>query len=222
MIFCISIGLIVGLSTALFNSSSSVLQIQYGIISGLLQAGEYANILLNVSLQGQHITYQTVLCSIIFKQDIHVNISELIKQDFLPLEQQFLVQLSAASDDILLNINPHNISGTLTNTTSTSQQSMAVNFIVSEFTVVSLLITTIITSCLVFVIALIIFVSAIICLSLYRYGRKWSMSGTMDKLFMQGDAISLSTNDPETYELMNRLGENKTASLTINDDNEYI
>ena len=85
---------------------------------------------------------------------IHVNISELIKQDLLPLEQQLLVQLYAASDDnINPNINPNNISGTFTNTTSTLQQSMmTVDFIImSEFAVVFLLITTNITLCLVHV-----------------------------------------------------------------------
>ena len=45
--------------------------------------------------------------------------------DLLPLEQQFLVQLYAASDDnINPNINPNNISATFT---STLQQSVTVN-----------------------------------------------------------------------------------------------
>uniref|UniRef100_A0A1X7UW67 Uncharacterized protein n=1 Tax=Amphimedon queenslandica TaxID=400682 RepID=A0A1X7UW67_AMPQE len=99
--------------------------------------------------------------------------------------------------------------------------SRSCDFIIGEFTRQSLVISTSTAGILLLITLLAAAFGTVGCIVSIQTRRKWTLGGGLNKLYFQDDAMSLATNDPESYELMNRLGERKTATLAINDDNEY-
>ena len=188
----------------------------FGIISGTLSPGSSCvGVSINLTLTATNFLYLTTICSAVPTLTVHINLSQVC--EIKKCNNSFTAVLQVISANHSVTVDP----GVITDTLENRAVQASNIFLISEFTGLSLLITTCIIGGLVVLITIVFFVSVIVCLSFCRYGRKWSISGKVNKLFLQDDAISLSTNDPETYELMNKLGETKTASLTINDDNEY-
>lgn len=118
-----------------------------------------------------------------------------------------------------ITLNPQKLNGTLSSFSQVHQQTC--EYIVGEFTQQSLLISACVTGILLVLTTLSIIIGITGFGLSYHTRRKWTLGGGLNRLYFQDDAMSLATNDPESYELMNRLGEKQTAVLAINDDNEY-
>lgn len=96
----------------------------------------------------------------------------------------------------------------------------AVDFVIGEFTRLTLLVTACLVGGVVLVLSSSVAGSVLVGVVCYRRGKRWRVSGAHG-FSPRGDTLSVSTTDPGTYELMNRLGESKTTSFLINDDRDF-
>ncbi len=194
--------------------------VTFGITKGNITSSLSINVTLELIVLSTNFSFNTILTSVVSTQMLYFNLLNLDSVSSITNDTVFSTKLTLNSKNLSITVNPDIISDSLGNKTI-DNTSIPNYFIFSQFTAESLLITLCIVAVLIIVIVIIVFISVIVCLSFFRYGRQWSVTGTMNKFFLQDDAISLSTNDPDTYELMNRLGEPTNDKLTINDDSAY-
>ena len=209
----------IGLLSITFDTP--MLIVSFGITEGMIRISPtlYINISVELTVSSTNLSFDTLLSSLVSKQSIYINLLSFDLSNITD-DTVFSTKLILNSKNLSVGINPDSISDRLGNITEASLDP-AGYFIFSGFTASSLFITFCIIAVLIVIIVIIVFISVIVCLSFFKYGRKWSVTGSMNRFFLQDDAISLSTNDPDTYELMNKLGELKTDKLTINDDGAY-
>ena len=194
-----------------YNKEFNILSIEVGIIDGTLAPDNH--ICLNIFVQEKNVG-NIDLSYIVVSQTTKV---DLYRSGYFDNTTD-LINVSLTSYSIFnLILNPSNLSDMLGNIVAPKK----CNYIIGEFTQQTLLISTCVVGVLMILCLIACVFSAVACGISYQSRRKWILGGGLNKLYFQDDAISLATNDPESYELMNRLGERKTASLVINDDNEY-
>lgn len=220
-ICCLSIiVLIVGLRSIIYQPDTRLLSIEVGVNEGVLAPDVHFIVLIKLQektlLDMVKFTYEVVRHIIIVNlsrndicNDINTAVSCVITSELVLTE----------TSTINVSLNSSRLNGTLSDFTNLIEE--LCNFVIGEFTQQSLVIASSVTGSLVLVAVLATAVGIIGCGLSYHTRRKWTLGGGLNKLYFQDDAMSLATNDPESYELMNRLGEKKTATLAINDDNEY-
>lgn len=215
----------IGIRAISFNDR--VLAVSYGVTEGQMSPSTIIRTTLTVMLTPYNDT-SSIGTSVIIYEAWLTNAVSRITVDVTPEEEYddplsiFTVTLTTTTSNSLLTINPGVITDSIFNITeSASSDDTSSYFIVGDFTSQSLLVTTCLVGGLTVLLAIVVFISVTVCIAFARYGRRWTASGTINRMFLHDDGISLATNDPDTYELMNKLGEKKTARLTINDDNAY-
>lgn len=216
------LGVSVGLISMTYQSKSNLISIESGITRGLL--GPDSQISLVLRLQNRILVGNLSLSREVVRRVVKVDLSvfDLCSNDKTTC--LIISDIRFLTPPILINasLGVMRLYGSLNNITEDGGGGGRCDFIIGEFTRQSLIIA--VPTIAVLLIATIVSVIFGIfgCVMSYRIRRKWTLGGGLNKLYFQDDAMSLATNDPESYELMNRLGERKTATLAINDDNEYI
>lgn len=210
-----------GLSLMTYTPMSSLLTVRTSITSGMMAPDQLLSLILTVSLNGSNsfnvsfsLSYLAVSHTLVF------NLSRVNSLCLVAISQ-CIVATYLTSNVMYYNvtIDPASLNNSLSNIVELDD--LSCNFVFGEFTQQSLLILSCVAGSLALLCILFAVFSIIGCAMTYHTKRKWTIGGALNKLYFQDDAISLSTTDPETYELMNRLGERKTATLAINDDKEY-
>lgn len=201
---------------------SSLLTVRTSITSGLMAPDQFLSLILTVSLNGNdsfNISFS--LSYLAVRHTLMFNLSR-VNSLCLAAISQCIVTTYLTSNVTYYNvtIHPASLNNSLSNIVELDDDGSC-NFVLGEFTQQSFLILSCVAGSLALLCILFAVFSIIGCAMTYHTRRKWTIGGTLNKLYFQDDAISLSTTDPETYELMNRLGERKTATLAINDDKEY-
>ena len=185
----------------------AVLSVKVGIVRG---ATVSVCIELVVTTVGSSVAYHVQLTSIIVAHTATIDLT-LLMPNFT----------DESTINVLLNTSNENVVVLSHNTTAVLKDILEPNlFVVSEFTRLTLAVTV----CLCGAILVLLFTSAAVCVAVgpccYRRGKRWRISRA-SVFSPRGDTVSVSTADPNTYELMNRLGENKVTSLLINDDRDF-
>lgn len=206
-----------------YQSKSTLLIIESGITEGALGPGSVLSLVLR--LQNSVIVDNITFSHEVVRQEVKLNLSlvdicsEDITNCILTTDTYFLSPPSHIRASLGLTM----LTGTLHNITNDDggMASGSCDFIIGEFTRQSLVISASTVGILLLITLLSAVFGIVGCIISIQTRRKWTLGGGLNKLYFQDDAMSLATNDPESYELMNRLGERKTATLAINDDNEY-
>ena len=210
-----------GLSLMTYTPMSSLLTVRTSITSGMMAPDQLLSLILTVSLNGSNsfnvsfsLSYLAVSHTLVF------NLSRVNSLCLVAISQCIVATyLTSNVTYYNVTIDPASLNNSLSNIVELDD--LSCNFVFGEFTQQSLLILSCVAGSLALLCILFAVFSIIGCAMTYHTKRKWTIGGALNKLYFQDDAISLSTTDPETYELMNRLGERKTATLAINDDKEY-
>ena len=199
------------------------LVIGFGITNGKLTSSLSIEVSLQLNFLSVSLFYNTTLSQVLSEQSISVNLQEALSaNESISSNTSFTLILTVVTDQYSICVHPNIITDSLQNRTQTATSDPNDVFVISEFTAQSLLVITCIAAAFLVVIFIILIISGAVCLSFCRYGKKWSVTGTMNRMYFEDDAISLSTNDPETYELMNKLGdEQKRSMLTIHDTKSF-
>lgn len=204
-----------------YTPMSSLLTVRTSITSGMMAPDLLLSLILTVSLNGSNsfnvsfsLSYLAVSHTLVF------NLSRVNSLCLVAISQCIVATyLTSNVTYYNVTIDPASLNNSLSNIVELDD--LSCNFVFGEFTQQSLLILSCVAGSLALLCILFAVFSIIGCAMTYHTKRKWTIGGALNKLYFQDDAISLSTTDPETYELMNRLGERKTATLAINDDKEY-
>ena len=205
-----------------YQSRSTLLTIESGITSGALGPG--SSLSLALRLQNSVIAHNLTFTHEIVRQEVKLNLSlvdvcsDEVTNCIITTDTYFVSPPQNFRASLGITV----LTGTLSNITDDGGiASGSCDFIIGEFTRQSLVISVSTVACLLVLTVLSAVFGIVGCIVSIQTRRKWTLGGGLNKLYFQDDAMSLATNDPESYELMNRLGERKTATLAINDDNEY-
>lgn len=197
---------------AIYDPEFNSLSVNVEIIEGTLAPNQY--LVLGIVLQETAVGNANLSYTVV-SQTTTVKLSRVNTTS----NATVFIKVSLASYSILnVILNPSNISDELGNFVSPKK---CEDYIIGQFTQNSLLISSCVAGSLLLLCMVSFAISIATCGVSYQSRRKWILGSGLNRLYFQDDAMSLATNDPESYELMNRLGETKTASLAINDDNEY-
>jgi hypothetical protein len=207
--------LTVGLIGMTYDSETNLLSIESGITNGTLAPDQ--SISLDVLLQDDIQIGIVSLSYIVVMQVVKINISKLLHGNDTISSLSTINARLIASPSYNIIVHPSKINESIENIATGT-----CGYVVGEFTEQSLIISSCVAGVLLLICVIASCFSIIACGVGYQSRRKWILGGKQMYSNFQDDAISLATNNPETYELMAKLGERKTAMLPINDDKEYL